>query len=148
MKRKKRSDLATEVKALRRYLDTRIENEERKVKSQENYSDKIVSMMGDLAKRIVNHEERLSKLEGELEDVANITYLAEYLSSTKDNDFVGALNYLITYIVKHRIKRHGLKYGVISSIVGTLTCTMLEFYRRVASPYEDKKIKENGDVEL
>lgn len=30
--------------------------------------------------------------------------------------------------------------------VGALECCKLEFYRRVAVPYEDRKIKSNGDV--
>ena len=30
--------------------------------------------------------------------------------------------------------------------MGVLECCKLEFYRRVAAPYEDIKIEENGDV--
>jgi hypothetical protein len=30
--------------------------------------------------------------------------------------------------------------------VGAIECCKLEFYRRVAAPYEDRKIKTNGDV--
>lgn len=38
--------------------------------------------------------------------------------------------------------------GEVSSIEigGAIECAKLEFYRRVAAPYEDKKIAENGDV--
>ncbi len=32
-------------------------------------------------------------------------------------------------------------------IIGALRCCELEIYRRLAAPYEDLKIKENGDVE-
>lgn len=31
-------------------------------------------------------------------------------------------------------------------MVGVLECAKLEAYRRIASPHEDKKIDENGDV--
>lgn len=33
-----------------------------------------------------------------------------------------------------------------SDIVGVLSCVEQEFYRRIASPYEDLKKEENGDV--
>ena len=33
-----------------------------------------------------------------------------------------------------------------TDVAGALRCSMLEFYRRVAVPYEDKKIAENWDV--
>jgi hypothetical protein len=33
-----------------------------------------------------------------------------------------------------------------ADIAGALECCKLEFYRRVAVPYEDQKIKSNGDV--
>lgn len=32
------------------------------------------------------------------------------------------------------------------TILGVLECVKLELYRRVAAPYEDRKIEENGDV--
>jgi len=31
-------------------------------------------------------------------------------------------------------------------VIGALEACKLEFYRRAVVPYEDKKIKENGDV--
>ena len=31
-------------------------------------------------------------------------------------------------------------------LIGVLECAKLELYRRVAAPYEDDKIDENGDV--
>ena len=38
------------------------------------------------------------------------------------------------------------KLGTIGDVVNAMECAKLEFYRRVAAPYEDTKIKENGDV--
>ena len=58
----------------------------------------------------------------------------------------GQLNYLITVLLSDYFKRRGGNYQSINDIVGALEGAKLEFYRRVAAPYEDKKIVENGDV--
>lgn len=58
----------------------------------------------------------------------------------------GELNYEITLKIKKYIEGHGLSYSTINDIIGALEGAKLEFYRRVAAPYEDKKIVENGDV--
>jgi hypothetical protein len=59
---------------------------------------------------------------------------------------VGELNYLITMICKFYLKSNGESYRIYNDIMGALTCAKLELYRRKASPYEDSKIKANGDV--
>lgn len=61
-------------------------------------------------------------------------------------DSVGELNYQLTLVCKAYMTREGLSYGTINDIVGALESAKLEFYRRIAVPYEDEKIKENGDV--
>ena len=38
-------------------------------------------------------------------------------------------------------------YAKLAIITGVLENIKQEFYRRVASPYEDLKAKQNGDVE-
>lgn len=58
----------------------------------------------------------------------------------------GELNYLITVLVDKFVEVHGGGYGAINSAVGALECAKLELYRRVAAPYEDKKIGQNTDV--
>jgi len=60
----------------------------------------------------------------------------------------GELNYLITKICLTYLKQKGLKYQNINEIVGVLECAKQEFYRRIATPYENEKIAnpENGDV--
>ena len=58
----------------------------------------------------------------------------------------GELNYLFTKIGLMFLQQHGTSYNTISKIVGGLESAKLEFYRRIATPYEDEKIKENGDV--
>ena len=59
---------------------------------------------------------------------------------------VGELNFKITKIVDCYLYQHGLSYSNINSVVGVLECAKLELYRRIATPYEEKKITENGDV--
>lgn len=58
----------------------------------------------------------------------------------------GGLNYQITRLLVTYIDAHGLSYQTINDILGALTGAQLEFYRRVAAPYEDGKIIQNGDV--
>ena len=58
----------------------------------------------------------------------------------------GDLNYSITLLVQFYIKHHGKSYNTLSDVTGVLNDVKTEFERRVVAPYEDKKIKENGDV--
>jgi hypothetical protein len=58
----------------------------------------------------------------------------------------GELNYSITQLLIRYIENNGLSYQSINDVLGALEGSKQEFYRRVAAPYEDKKIKENGDV--
>lgn len=58
----------------------------------------------------------------------------------------GELNYAITQLVRQYIDDHGLNYQTINDILGALDGAGKEFYRRVAAPYEDDKIQQNGDV--
>lgn len=59
---------------------------------------------------------------------------------------VGELNFILTMVIKEYMKTHGLSYKTINDIVGALENCKMEFYRRIATPYEDTKITENGDV--
>jgi ribosomal protein S3AE len=65
------------------------------------------------------------------------------LKSLPTEEVDGELNYVVTKILK---QIYPLRYFHINKAVGVLECVKLEFYRRVAAPYEDKKIKESGDV--
>lgn len=58
----------------------------------------------------------------------------------------GELNYLITRLLLEYCEKHGQCYSTYNDCLGALTGAQLEFYRRVVAPYEDQKIKENGDV--
>jgi len=61
-------------------------------------------------------------------------------------DNAGELNYLLTVIWKAYFEFHGGRYQQMNDIIGALEGCKLEFYRRLITPYEDTKIKENGDV--
>jgi hypothetical protein len=58
----------------------------------------------------------------------------------------GELNFLLTNAVVHYVFAHGLEYRTINDALGALEGAKQEFYRRVAVPYEDRKLAENGDV--
>jgi hypothetical protein len=60
----------------------------------------------------------------------------------------GDINYFMTEMIHAYIKRKGLKYANVNEVIGAIECMKLELYRKIAAPYEDEKIKENGDVGL
>ncbi len=55
----------------------------------------------------------------------------------------GELNYIITRILK---ETYPPRYHTINRAIGVMEACKLEYYRRVAAPYEDTKIQQNGDV--
>ena len=67
----------------------------------------------------------------------------------RDNQYPetpGDLNFCITELCKHYTNSKGLSYSTINEVVGVLTCASNEYYRRVATPYENNKCINNGDV--
>lgn len=63
----------------------------------------------------------------------------------------GELNYVITRTVNRYIQQQitasGKQlYTTLNEAIGVLECAKLELYRRVATPYENEKMKQNGDV--
>jgi hypothetical protein len=61
-------------------------------------------------------------------------------------DCAGLLNYVLSQHIDEYISDNGLNYQTLNDISGVLTNLNLEVYRRITAPYEDKKIKDNGDV--
>lgn len=59
---------------------------------------------------------------------------------------VGELNYTLTTQVLRFLGPVTISYKGINEAIGALECAKLELYRRLAAPYEDEKIKQNGDV--
>lgn len=63
----------------------------------------------------------------------------------------GELNYSLTILCQEYHNDQAIfgnkgGYTIFNEIIGALEACKLEFYRRMVSPYEDQKIKENGDV--
>lgn len=58
----------------------------------------------------------------------------------------GELNYQFTCLIADYLEANGLNYQHCNDVVGALDGAKAEFQRRVVAPYEDKKIRENGDV--
>jgi hypothetical protein len=54
----------------------------------------------------------------------------------------------LTYVIYRLAKAFsaGGTYARYALVIGCFICAILELYRRVVAPYEDTKIKENGDV--
>jgi hypothetical protein len=69
--------------------------------------------------------------------------LIEILKTLPPEEVDGELNYVLTKLLK---EIYPLRYFHINKAIGVLECAKLEYYRRVAAPYEDKKIQETGDV--
>jgi len=58
----------------------------------------------------------------------------------------GELNYVITRLCHQYLLNKGTNYDNLNAITGVLECSKLEITRRLTAPYEDNKIKINGDV--
>jgi hypothetical protein len=72
-----------------------------------------------------------------------LTTLINTLKAQPLDHIDGELNYIITRILK---EAYPLRYFNINRAIGVLEACKLEYYRRVAAPYEDTKITQNGDV--
>lgn len=58
----------------------------------------------------------------------------------------GELNYCFTILIRRYWNKSRENYQALNDIVGALEGAKLELYRRLAVPYENDKIKVNGDV--
>ncbi len=73
--------------------------------------------------------------------------LAHYNDESDDvMQNAGELNYKITQVINEYLKEFNTCYDTFNDVIGALEGAKLEFYRRVVAPYEDEKIKANGDV--
>jgi len=79
----------------------------------------------------------------------SMPYLKREQRSALDNgaapSTAGALNFAITMLCKEYLGT-GFNYQRLNDIIGALEGAKMEFYRRIAVPYEDCKLAENGDV--
>ncbi len=77
----------------------------------------------------------------ELTDLATTPFMIGWQLTS-----AGEINYIITQILRGYLDKKGVRYSNINEVIGAVECAKLEIYRRLAAPYEDRKIKENGDV--
>lgn len=61
-------------------------------------------------------------------------------------DTAGELQYAMAEMFKSYMERKGLSYQNCNDVMGALAGAQMEYYRRTVTPYEEEKIKENGDV--
>jgi hypothetical protein len=90
----------------------------------------------------INEKER-----EELDDAIDNLILAirnDFTEHKSLKDCLGRINYCFSRIICGVMG--DTSYPKIAMITGVLENIKQEFYRRVASPYEDKKILENGDI--
>lgn len=60
----------------------------------------------------------------------------------------GELNFKLHDVINDYLTIRKLSYQTINDIEGAFQQVLREFNRRIVVPYEDTKIKENGDIPL
>jgi len=80
-------------------------------------------------------KEDRARLDTAIDNLANLI---------KPEQRAGELNYIINRLMLKLVGQ--AKYADINELMGALECAKIEFYRRKAAPYEDKKAVENGDL--
>ena len=87
----------------------------------------------------INRDQR-NALDGLIDSLAN-----EACKLAKDETArAGILNYIATRLTLRLIPQD--KYWKIALTAGVFSNIANEFYRRLAAPYEDRKMREQGDV--
>jgi hypothetical protein len=94
----------------------------------------------------INKEER-EELDPHIESLVAIIKNTK-IKLNNPNDFknhLGRINYCFSRILSGVMGT--ISYSNIAMATGVIENIKQEFYRRLASHYEDKKIKENGDIQ-
>lgn len=89
-------------------------------------------------------------IEQEKRDILNtdISGLLVSLINLQLDDESNNMEENISYIFTKLLKQcYGDSAGELNDALGILASVQLEFHRRVASPYNDQKIYDNGDIE-
>jgi len=89
--------------------------------------------------------DKRKELDPIIEDLRKV--LVSLALDDESNNHSGNLNYIITKLLM--ISYGTVKdtnYASINEAIGVLECAKLEFYRKVAAPYEDTKEEINGPV--
>ena len=70
----------------------------------------------------------------------------EPLSAALRDMDAGAQNYVITRLLLSWVRARGVSYSNLADAIKILETAKLEFYRRALAAYEDRKLREHGDV--
>ena len=57
----------------------------------------------------------------------------------------GHMNYVVSLLI-NKVYGSSMRYADHNEVIGVLSSIQSEFYRRHTAPYEDQKIKEEGDL--
>ena len=57
----------------------------------------------------------------------------------------GHMNYVVSLLIE-KVYGKEMRYADHNEVVGVLQCISYEFYRRKTAPYEDAKVKSEGDL--
>lgn len=90
----------------------------------------------------IKPEKRLV-LDGYINDLSNA--ITHRHNDEEIMHIMGDLNYSITRLCASIVSKD-ITYSKIGMITGVLENVKQEFYRRVAVPYEENKVVENGDI--
>lgn len=74
--------------------------------------------------------------------------LIEVLNDAGSQEIDGLLNYVFTMIVLRVMGKNGWRYQMLARAVGLFECAKLEFYRKIAAPYEEDAIEKNGPLKV
>ena len=92
----------------------------------------------------IKKEER-PRYDKSIEEIVNL--LVEKLPGDNGKGYSeGDLNYVVSSIV-WKLFDKSKSYSNGNKLMGALECIKQEFYRRKLAPYEDEKIKTNGDLQ-
>lgn len=83
----------------------------------------------------------------------HLEQVIKFIGGVGSDQNAGVLNYCITRLLhgvcgpyNYYIESPIWNYDKINKVKGVLACVSDEFNDRIVRPYEDSKIKENGDV--
>lgn len=89
-------------------------------------------------------EENRQYLDKYIKEMTEALKLKDDMSNTEIASVLGDINYCFSRIIGGIID--DVTYPKVAMITGVLENIKQEFYRRIAEPYEDLKIKQNGDI--
>jgi len=91
----------------------------------------------------INESARL-ELDNCIENMVECLTHGNDVSNEEFTVLLGEINYCFSRIIAKSMGQ--TSYSKIAMITGVLENVKQEFYRRIATSYEDKKIIENGDI--